>query len=264
MCMRVLLCGMEPACSQTVDYQSTQDPILHQGMAVILDRFYQSVSDCMPPCTLRQALDFNHVWAKHDKTRQAHDVIILWSSSVAEVIPTSPPYKSEKLVKSCTSVATSAEQAELFRVVREGQPIPESTCWPSPGSWCNRSKNGLFGQMKKHVFLWKLARTQEKDWAKGYPKVSPILPFSLPVMLHLWQYACVLAIGEEFPGWNLKSSWNPLCGAPPNKSTSLLTSLQHQSCDNRTSVACGNENFGLYWTSSLLKFREVVWFQKLR
>ena len=29
----------------------------------------------------------------------------------------SPPYKSEKLAKSCTSVATSAEQAELFRVV---------------------------------------------------------------------------------------------------------------------------------------------------
>ena len=30
---------------------------------------------------------------------------------------------------------------------------------------------------------------QEKDWAKGYPKVSSILPFSCPVMLHLWQHA---------------------------------------------------------------------------
>ena len=47
-------------------------------------------------------------------------------------LPCSPPYKSEKLAKSCTSVATSAEQAELFRVVREGHPIPESTCWTSP------------------------------------------------------------------------------------------------------------------------------------
>ena len=117
----------------------------------------------------------------------------------------SPPYKSEKLAKSCTSVATSAEQAELFRVVREGHPIPESTCWTSPIVIQPVEKRPFWSNGKKHVFLWKLAPAQEKDWAKGYPKVSPILPFLLPVMLHLWQHA-FLAFGEEFPGWNLKSS----------------------------------------------------------
>ena len=66
-------------------------------------------------------------------------------------------------------------------------------------------KTAFWSNGKKHVFLWKLAPAQEKDWAKGYPKVSPILPFLLPVILHLWQHA-FLAVGEEFPGWNLKSS----------------------------------------------------------
>ena len=108
---------------------------------------------------------------------------------------TSPPYKSEKLAKSCTSVATSAEQAELFRVVREGHSIPESTCWTSPIVIQPVEKRPFWSNGKKHVFLWKLAPAQEKDWAKWYPKVSPILPFSLPVMLHLWQHA-FLAFGE--------------------------------------------------------------------
>ena len=92
-----------------------------------------------------------------------------------------------------------------FRVVREGHPIPESTCWTSPIVIQPVEKRPFWSNGKKHVFLWKLAPAQEKDWAKGYPKVSPILPFLLPVMLHLWQHA-FLAFGEEFPGWNLKSS----------------------------------------------------------
>ena len=128
--------------------------------------------------------------------------IHLWSSGKNA---DSPPYKSEKLSKSCTFVATSAEQAELFRVVREGHPIPESTCWTSPIVIQPVEKRPFWSNGKKHVFLWKLAPAQEKDWAKGYPKVSPFLPFSLPVIRHLCQHA-FLAFGEEFPGWNLKSS----------------------------------------------------------
>ena len=76
---------------------------------------------------------------------------------------TSPPYKSEKLAKSCTFVATSAEQAERFRVVREGHPIPESTCWTSPIVIQPVEKRPFWSNGKKHVFLWKLARAQEKD-----------------------------------------------------------------------------------------------------
>ena len=117
----------------------------------------------------------------------------------------SPPYKSEKLAKSCTSVATSAEQAELFRVVREGHAIPESTCWTSPIVIQPVEKRPFWSNGKKHVFLWKLAPAQGKDWAKGYPNLSPILPFSLPVILHLWQHA-FLVFGEEFPGRKNKSS----------------------------------------------------------
>ena len=117
----------------------------------------------------------------------------------------SPPYKSEKLAKSCTSVATSAEQAELFRVVREGHPIPESTCWTSPIVIQPVEKRPFWSNGKKHVFLWKLAPAQGKDWAKGYPKLSSILPFSLPVILHLWQHA-FLVFGEDFPGRKNKSS----------------------------------------------------------
>ena len=119
--------------------------------------------------------------------------------------PYSPPYKSEKLAKSCTSVATSAEQAELFRVVREGHPIPESTCWTSPIVIQPVEKRPFWSNGKKHVFLWKLAPAQGKDRAKGYPNLSPILSFSLPVILHLWQHA-FLVFGEEFPGRKNKSS----------------------------------------------------------
>ena len=77
----------------------------------------------------------------------------------------SPPYKSEKLAKSCTSVATSAEQAELFRVVREGHPIPESTCWTSPIviQPVEKRVRPFRSNGKKHVFLWKLAPAQGKD-----------------------------------------------------------------------------------------------------
>ena len=71
----------------------------------------------------------------------------------------SPPYKSEMLAKSCTSVATSAKQAELFRVVREGHPIPESTCWTSPivmqpvqkrPSWSNGKSMCFYGNSHPH------------------------------------------------------------------------------------------------------------------
>ena len=75
----------------------------------------------------------------------------------------SPPYKSEKLAKSCTSVATSAEQAELFRVVRKGHPIPEFTCWTSPIVIQPIEKRPIWSNGKKHVFLWKLAPAQGKD-----------------------------------------------------------------------------------------------------
>ena len=95
------------------------------------------------------------------------------SDYVLSIATNSPPYKSEKLAKSCTFVATSAEQAELFRVVREGHPIPESTCWTSPIVIQPVEKRPLWSNGKKHVFLWKLAPAQEKDWAKRYPKVSP-------------------------------------------------------------------------------------------
>ena len=75
----------------------------------------------------------------------------------------SPPYKSKKLAKSCTSVATSAEQAELFRVVREGHSIPESTCCISPIVMQPVEKRPFSSSGKRHVFLWKLALAQEKD-----------------------------------------------------------------------------------------------------
>ena len=116
-----------------------------------------------------------------------------------------------------------------------------------------------------HVFLWKLAPAQEKDWAKGYPKVYPILPFLLPVMLHLWQLA-FLAFGEEFPGWNLKSSENPLCGAPPNKSPSSPTTAQRQNGDSHTSLPCSTENFSKSEKIKPVCCAQTVWstLRKLR
>ena len=48
-------------------------------------------------------------------------------------------------------VATSAEQAELFRVVREGHPIPESTCWTSPIVIQPVEKRPFWSNWKQHV-----------------------------------------------------------------------------------------------------------------
>ena len=91
---------------------------------------------------------------------------IVYSASVG----LSPPYKSEKLAKSCTSVATSAEQAELFRVVREGHPIPESTCWTSPIVIQPVEKRPFWSNGKKHVFLWKLAPRTRKRLTERIPE----------------------------------------------------------------------------------------------
>ena len=131
-----------------------------------------------------------------------------------------------------------------YWVVREGHPIPESTCWTSPIVIQPVEKRPFWSNGKKHVFLWKLAPAQGKDWAKGYPNLSPILPFSLPVILHLWQHA-FLAYGEEFPGRKNKSSQNPLCGAPPNKSTFSSTTPHGPQRSGVTTYlfGFGNENF---------------------
>ena len=114
-----------------------------------------------------------------------------------------PPHKSEKLAKTCTSVATSAEQAEIFRVVREGHPIPESTCWTSPIVMQLVEKRPLWSNGKSMCFYGNSSPRKEKT--ERCPKLSPTLPFSLPVLLHVWQHA-FLALGEEFQGRNNRSS----------------------------------------------------------
>ena len=115
--------------------------------------------------------------------------------SLALVRHTSPEF--------CRFRCNLAEQAELFRVVREGHPIPESTCWTSPIVIQPVEKRPFLVKWKKACVSMETRPRTRKRLRERIPEVSPILPFLLPVMLHLWQHA-FLAFGEEFPGWKFK------------------------------------------------------------
>ena len=78
-----------------------------------------------------------------------------------------------------------------------------------------------------------------------------------------WQHA-FLAYGEEFPERKNKSSQNPLCGAPPNKSSFFVNNSATLSGDSHTSVPCGTENFSKFEEIKLVFSTETMGAVRIR
>ena len=117
----------------------------------------------------------------------------------------SPPYKSEKLAKSCTFVATSAEQAELFRVVREGHPILESRI-----HLLDIADRDTTGRKTAFLVKWKKACVSMETRPRSRKRLSERIPESLSVLAFLVAgdspslAACVFSIWGRVSGTEFK------------------------------------------------------------